>query len=138
VRAVLDANVLISALLSPTGSPARVVRAWQAGQFELIVSARLLAEVQRALAYPKLRRLVSAADAEAVVAWLANTAMVVPDPDGPPPVHASDRDDDYLIALAADQNAMLVSGDGHLLELAARLPVRSPASFLSLLAESAD
>ena len=136
MRTVVDANVLISALLSPKGSPARVVRAWQAGQFELIVSARLLAELQRAFAYPKLRRLISAADAEAVVWWLARTATVVSDPDGPPPVHASDRDDDYLIALAAEQHAMLVSGDGHLLELVAELPVRSPTSFLSLLAGS--
>ncbi len=76
MRAVLDANVLISAALSPRGTPARLVLAWQAGAFELVVSPLLLAEVRRALAYPKLFRLVSATDADAYVAWLGRSAEV--------------------------------------------------------------
>jgi predicted nucleic acid-binding protein len=55
LHAILDANVLIAALLSPRGSPARLLRAWMNGAFELIVSPGLLAELERALAYPKLR-----------------------------------------------------------------------------------
>jgi predicted nucleic acid-binding protein len=38
VRAVLAANVIISAHLPPDGPPARLIREWQAGAFELIVS----------------------------------------------------------------------------------------------------
>lgn len=38
MRAVLDPNVLVSALLSPTGTPARIVLAWAEGRFELVVS----------------------------------------------------------------------------------------------------
>ena len=41
--------------------------------------------------------------------------------------------DDYLIALAAQERAALVSGDRHLLELAAELPIYAPADFLSVL-----
>ena len=131
--AVLDVNVLISALLSPTGSPARLLLAWQAGRFELIVSPLLLAELRRALGYPKLRKLIAPDEAEAFVAWLTRSADLVADPGDPPPVRSPDPGDDYLVALAADQNAMLVSGDGHLLGLAGTLPVRDPATFLSLL-----
>jgi uncharacterized protein len=133
VRAVLDANVIISALLSRTGSPAVVLRAWQDGQFELIVSPLLLAELGRAFAYPKLRRRVSVEEAEAVLDWLRRAATVAPDPEGPPPHRSQDRGDDYLLALAAAARAVLVSGDQHLLALRGEAPIHSPAGFLALL-----
>ena len=131
MRAVLDANVLISAILSPRGAPARLLRAWQAGKFDLVISPGLLSEVRRALAYPKLERLVSAADADAFVAWLGRSGLLAVDPEGEPPVHAVDPNDDSLLALAAAERAMLVSGDAHLTVLATRFPVRTPAAFLA-------
>lgn len=131
MRAVLDANVLISAILSPRGTPARLVLAWQAGAFDLVVSPLLLAEVRRALAYPKLERLVPAADADAFVDWLSRSAKLAVDPSELPPVRSDDPDDDYLIALAAAERALLVSGDVHLTSLANRVPVRTPAEFIS-------
>lgn len=130
MRAVLDANVLISAILSPSGAPARLLLAWQAGAFDLVVSPLLLAEVRRALSYPKLARRVPADDADAFVTWLGRAADLVPDPSGPPPVRSDDPGDDYLIALAAAERATLVSGDAHLTSLADRSPVRPPAGFL--------
>jgi len=136
VRAVLDANVIISALLSRSGSPAVVLRAWQDGQFELVVSPLFLAELERALAYPKLRRRIPAEEADTFVGWLRRAATIAPDPDGPPPILSRDPGDDYLLALAAAENALLVSGDEHLLSLegslAGRLPIHSPAPFLEL------
>jgi hypothetical protein len=133
VRAVLDVNVLIAAIISPRGSPARLVEAWIEGRFELIVSTLLLAELERALAYPKLRRRVHAAEAETFVDWLRRSATLNPDPDVPPLVRSIDPGDDYLLTLAASADAMIVSGDDHLLRLAGSAPVRSPASLLDLL-----
>jgi putative PIN family toxin of toxin-antitoxin system len=130
VRAVLDPNVIISALLSPSGTPARVLRAWIQGGFELIVAPALLAELEQALAYPKIRKRIAAGDAEAVVAWLRGAALVVEDPDGPPTVRSQDPADDYLIALAERERALIVSGDEHLLVLADRIPVVTAAVFL--------
>jgi putative PIN family toxin of toxin-antitoxin system len=131
VRAVLDANVLISAVLSPRGTPARLLLAWQAGAFDLVVSPLLLAEVRRALAYPKLARRVPLADANAFVDWLGRSSELADDPIGPPPVRSEDPGDDYLVALAAAERAVLVSGDVHLTSLASRMPVRTPAEFIS-------
>jgi putative PIN family toxin of toxin-antitoxin system len=133
VRAVLDANVLISAILSPRGAPAKLLIVWQAGAFELVVSPLLLAETRRALAYPKLARLVAPADANAFVAWLGVAAELAEDPAGPPPVRSDDPGDDYLIALAAAERAVLVSGDTHLTSMATRIPVRTPGAFLAAL-----
>ena len=133
MRAVLDADVLISAALSPRGTPARLLLAWQAGAFDLVASPALLAELRRALAYPKLERLVRPADADAFVAWIGRSALLAADPEGEPPVRAADPADDYLIALAAAERAVLVSGDSHLTMLADRFPVRTPAAFLASL-----
>jgi uncharacterized protein len=134
MRAVLDVNIIVSALLSRNGSPALVIRAWQEGRFELIVSPLLLAELERALAYPKLRRRLAADEAAAILEWLRTAATISLSPDGPPPMKSADPGDDYLLALAAAERAMLVSGDDHLLSLADRAPVCAPARFLELLA----
>lgn len=131
MRAVFDANVLISAILSPRGTPARLVLAWQSGAFDLVVSPLLLAEVRRALGYPKLERLIAPADADAFVELLGRSADLVADPNGPPLVRSDDPDDDYLIALASAERALLVSGDVHLISLVNRVPVRAPAEFLA-------
>jgi uncharacterized protein len=133
VRAVLDVNVIISALLAPTGSPAKVVRSWLDGAFELIASDALLAELGRALAYPKVRTRVRAAEAQELVDLLRRSAEMIDDPAEPPAVRSADPGDDYLIVLAAVAKAVIVSGDRHLLVLAPQVPVFSPAEFLRLL-----
>ena len=53
-RAVLDANVLVSAILSPKGAPAKVLTAWQAEQFHLVLSEAVLDEIDRVLHYPRI------------------------------------------------------------------------------------
>jgi putative PIN family toxin of toxin-antitoxin system len=136
LRAVLDVNVLISALLSPTGTPARVVAGWQQGHFDLIVSPQLLAELERALAYPKLHLHIAADEAAEFVDLLLRGAMVERDPAEPPEIRSADAGDDYLIALAAASGAVLVSGDDHLLSLGIDLPIYSPARFVELIAAS--
>ncbi len=133
MRAVLDPNVVISGLLSAQGSPARVLLAWQEGAFELVASPLLLQELERALGYPKLRKRIAARDADSALQWLGAEATVVADAERQPPVLSDDPGDDYLIALAAEQRAALVSGDNHLLKLSGRIPVYSPVQFLDVL-----
>jgi putative PIN family toxin of toxin-antitoxin system len=127
VRVVLDVNVLVSALLSPDGAPARVLVAWLEGAFELIVSPRLLDELRRVLAYPKISRRIRPDDAALLLRWVAEQAIAVSDPDEDPPVRSMDPGDDYLIALAASADALLVSGDAHLTALIDQAPILTPA-----------
>lgn len=133
MRAVLDPNVVISGLLSGNGSPAQLLRAWQDGRFELVISPLLCEELERALGYPKLRDRISQRDAEVAFGWLKQGATLVNDPPEEPPVRSEDPGDDYLIALAASESAALVSGDKHLLALAVRIPVCAPRRFVELL-----
>jgi putative PIN family toxin of toxin-antitoxin system len=136
VRAVLDPNVIISGALSSRGAPADVLRALDAGAFELIASSALTDELARALGYPKLRRRISEPDATELLRWVAGAATLVVDPDTDPPARSRDPDDDYLIALASAHSAALVSGDQHLLALEEQIPVFSPRAFLDLLASA--
>lgn len=133
MRAVLDPNILIAALLSTTGAPARLVGRWLAGEFELVVSEALLAELERALAYPKLRQRVSAEEAAELVGLLRDGAVDAPDPPNPPR-RSPDPGDDYLIALAESERAVLVTGDQHLLALAHEFPIHTARALLDQLA----
>lgn len=132
MRAVLDPNVLISSLLAPTGAPAHFVAAWLDGRFELVVSESLLAGLERAMAYPRLRERIAAADADSFVGLLRRAGILAADP-ASPSRRSQDAGDDYLVALAENERALLVSGDRHLVELADRLPVRTPREFLETL-----
>jgi uncharacterized protein len=136
LRAVLDPNILIAALLSPGGGPAQVVARWLAGDFELVISPSLLAELDRALAYPKLRSRIEREEAAEFIELLKGAALVAPDPPDAAP-RSADPDDDYLPALAESENSVLLTGDRHLLALADELPIRTARAFLELL-EQAD
>jgi uncharacterized protein len=133
VRAVVDVNVLISAVLSARGSSAEILRRSRSGAFELIVSELVIAELRRALAYPKLRKRIEPAAGAAFVGWLQSHATPAADPASAPPVRSPDPDDDYLVALAVEQRAFLVTGDQHLLGLGGDLPILTPAEFLARL-----
>jgi putative PIN family toxin of toxin-antitoxin system len=136
VRAVLDPNGVISGAISPRGAPADVLRSLATGEFELIASQALWAELERALAYAKLRPYISESDAADLLRWVADSASVVTDPETEPPVHSRDPDDDYLINLASAHRAALVSGDKDLLALEGKIPVFSPRAFLDLLTDA--
>jgi putative PIN family toxin of toxin-antitoxin system len=99
VRVVVDANVLVSAVISTAGPPREIVAAWVDGRFELVASPALLEELRDVLDRPKFRRWVSAAVAHEFIDGLAEDAVIVDDPPARPGL-SPDPDDDYLIALA--------------------------------------
>lgn len=133
MRAVLDPNVIVSALISPQGTPAKIFREWLQGGYDLVVSPLLLAEFERVLGYPKLRDRVSRPEGRELIELLRRGADMRADPSHTPPVRSADPGDDYLIALAAASQAVIVSGDRHLLSLSDDLPVYSPAKFLDVI-----
>lgn len=134
-RAALDPNVLIAAVIAPTGPPADCLRAHADGRFELVVSEALLAELTRVLAREKFRRYLSLAQAERLVAALRRDAILCLDPGEAPPIRSQDPKDDYLLSLAHGETAqVLVTGDAHLLGLRSPpLRILTPRDFLSLL-----
>ena len=63
MRAVLDPNVLVSAAISERGVPAEIIRRWESGEFELVVSAEILFELSEVLRRPRFRRYLTEAEA---------------------------------------------------------------------------
>ena len=136
MKVVLDANVFISAFISLSGIPARVLDAWRAGRFTVISSEALRAEVHEVVSRPGTARFLRAT-AEAVSTVLADldatAEFVRPDP---VVVVDDDPDDDLVLGTATAGNAdYIVTGDQHLLALGSfrGIPIVTPAQFLHIL-----
>ena len=116
-RVVVDPGVLVSAIITPRGPPAEIVRAIREDRLALVVSPHLLAELLGVLQREKFRRYVTLEEVELYVAGIASHAETRPDPPAGDPI-ARDPNDDYLVALARAAHAdAIVSGDEDLLVL---------------------
>lgn len=134
MRVVLDLNVVVSGLLSSGGPNAEILERWFAGEFEVATCPRWLADVERVLRRP---RLVSRFGGERVDEFLASAdrfGWPAADPLDVPKL-CRDPDDDYLLALAYDADAAVVTGDEDLLVLAPERTVWSVREFLDKLRE---
>jgi putative PIN family toxin of toxin-antitoxin system len=138
VLAVADADVTVSSVISVTGAPATILRRWRDQAFDLVVSEDILAEYERVLEYPRIRRL---ADAEigALIAGFRRFATLVDVTERRRVVPDDPDDDKYLDCARAARAAYVVSGDSHLLALREHEGIRilSPRAFLTLLDELA-
>jgi putative PIN family toxin of toxin-antitoxin system len=136
LRAVLDANVFVSAYVRPEGPPGQIVeRFLRDAAFELVLSEKTADEILRALAYPKIRK--AARTAVEPDLWFEDIVMLAEFvADQPIDPASSDPDDDKYIAAAIEGRAsFVVSGNPDLLELKEHAGVRivNPRGFLDLL-----
>jgi hypothetical protein len=131
MRVILDTNVLLSALLSPHGAPAKLLDAWKRGVFVLINSDELLAELREVVTRPFFLKRLRPGAAELLTQGLQTLAINYGDvPAGPV---APDAKDSFLLALAEiGQADFLVTGDSALLALVMHKSTRitSPAVML--------
>ena len=133
-RAVLDPNVLVSALIGPHGASAQLLLELRAGAFELVTSPQLLQELDDVLHREKFRRYATETEVEAYVDLLRREGILLDDPEPAPEPLSEDPDDEYLIILArAARVEALVSGDPHLIRLRGQIPVLTPREFLESL-----
>lgn len=127
---VLDPSVLVSALITPAGPPARLLAKAREAQFELIVSPLLLGELEGVLRRKKFRRYVAIEEVREYIHSLRQEGTLVPDSEDPAPITCSDPGDEYLLSLAYCQQAILVSSDSDLLEIASGAPICGPTDLL--------
>lgn len=109
MRVVLDTNILLSALISPHGSPDIIYRAWRAARFELVTSTTQLDELRRASRYPKLKAVLQPHHVGTMInnlqrAVVLNHLLV--------DIETDDSNDAFLLAMAqAGEADYLVTGD---------------------------
>ena len=114
MRVVLDTNVLVSGVFFG-GVPGRILSAWAAHRFALVLSPPILDEYQR-VGEELGRRHPGLADHFAgLLALVATHALIVSAPSLPETVSEDPDDDMFLAAALASATSVIVSGDHHLL-----------------------
>lgn len=110
MRVILDINILLSGLISPSGLPARLYNAWLDRRFILISHPFQLDELREVSRRGKIRALIRPSEAGRLVNQIAQIADM---PERLPPIERSrDPRDDFLLALCEAARAdWLVTGD---------------------------
>lgn len=109
---ILDTNILLGALISPSGNADRIYMGWRQARYQVVTSAQQLEELRRASRYPKLRRLISPHRIGTMVNNLRNAIVLEKLPVVPDHLRANDSFDDFLVAMALASKAdYLVTGD---------------------------
>jgi putative PIN family toxin of toxin-antitoxin system len=140
VRVVLDTNVLVAFLLTRRHTISTILNAWERGDFELLTSPVLIAEVRRTLKKPKLRQRIRPEAAQALLEAMVEDVLLIPG-DLQLCGVAPDPDDDAVVSCAIEGDAdYIVSGDAHLVQLEEYEGIRivTPAAFVRVLAGEAS
>jgi putative PIN family toxin of toxin-antitoxin system len=120
MRIILDTNILLSALLSPHGPPAKLLDAWESKKFDLVACDALIVELREVAARPFFRARLRPGTAAMLADGLREFSLFFPKvPTGRAAPHfAPDPKDSYLLALAeVSHSDFLVTGDKELLTL---------------------
>ena len=137
LRVVLDTNIIISGLISPSGSPHQLLSAFRNREFSLVVSPATIAEVEQVLQRPYFRdrRSITAKEIARIKRLLLKRGLVVR-PQTCGVLVRDDPGDDLILACALEGRAeFLVTGDHHLLKLQRVQDTRmvTPPEFLAIL-----
>ena len=138
IRVVLDANVIVSAILNPSGTPAAVFRALKKDEsFLLLISDAILVELERVLLYPKLQKIhrKTPAQVKELIEELGELAVWTPGQVVLEVVEEDPSDNRYLECAVEGEAHFLVSGDRHLLSLKSfqDIQIVDPSSFIAAL-----
>lgn len=141
LRAVVDTNLFVSGLISPTGLPARLIDAILTRSFILVNSTDLQNEVTRVLARPSLteRYQIDPTTKQSLLDRLATAERAAPCE--PLPLHARDPMDDKVLAAGLGAYVdYIVTGDNDLLALdgqpaLGKLRIVTAGQFLDILAQ---
>jgi putative PIN family toxin of toxin-antitoxin system len=138
VKAVLDANVVVSGIIKEEGPPGQILRRlFHEEQFVSVTSLEILSEIKEVLGRGKIRKYHGWTDdqIDSFIVFMY-VRSVVTESELSVNVIAGDPADNKFLACAQEGRAdYLVSGDDHLLALTVYEGTRiiSPAAFLSIL-----
>lgn len=139
IRAVVDTNVLVSALISPHSVSAQVLNLWRDDAFLLLTSDPILTEVERVLTHPRLRHRygLSVTVVSELMRGLHRFAFIVGQSPNTRDVCRDPDDDKFLACAIGGEANYLVTGDDDLLALDRYegVHILNPAAFVEEIAE---
>ncbi len=128
MRVVLDTNIIVSACLTPEGSPATIVELVLVGAISLVVSESMLTEYREVLARPKFSRHLGRI--ALLLEGIADVAISV-QPGSTLSVCPDDADNRVLECAVAGGADVLVTGNlKHFPTAFETVRIRSPRDFL--------
>ncbi len=140
IRAVLDTNILISALITKNPSaPLQIYKAFIAQQFLLIISPSILAEAEDVINRKKIVKYHTRTHEQRkeIIKLLVALSYVTLEPNIPERIiiESDPKDDKFLHAAIEAQAEYIVSGDHHLLDLKEYKGIKiiTPNTFLSII-----
>jgi uncharacterized protein len=74
LRVIIDPNVFVSAVITPDGVPAQIVRVALVREFHLVVSPVLIGELVDVFARPKLRPYIDGEQAQTLIDGILGVA----------------------------------------------------------------
>jgi len=129
LKVVMDTNVFVSGVFF-SGPPYQILRAWQSGEFELVVSQEILDEYRRvgeilADERPNI-------DLNPILTFVLEHAKVYKPAKLKEPVCEDPDDDKFFACALASGSRVIISGDKHLLKVSGyqRIEVLKPREFV--------
>jgi len=108
MRIAIDTNLLIAALTRPSGSSARIVRAWREGRLEVVASEATAREAELVLGGGWLTRLVPREQIDDLLQHLRTDTVWVYDPPPITGLHLKDEGDLRMVEAAASGGAQYI------------------------------
>jgi len=140
MRAVVDTNILVRAVIKPSGTVGPVLLRLRHGDYTLLYAQSLLEELIDVLNRPRIRDKygLTDQDIQAVVSLILLRGEAVAPPEseeGRITACRDPKDDKFLEVAVAGRADVIVSGDQDLLVLHpfAGIPILPPAAFLQML-----
>ena len=137
MKVVLDTNVLISGIYFG-GVPGKILEAWGARRFQLLVSTEILQEYLNVV--ERLADQYAGVEYESVIGLIIQNAELVQPSDLPESVSTDPDDDKFLACALVGDSTTIVSGDSDLLSVSGYCGIRvlTPKAFVSEYLDHSD
>jgi putative PIN family toxin of toxin-antitoxin system len=136
MRIVLDTNIYISNLISDKGNPAKIVRWWLEGEFDVLVTQPIINEILRVTGYERIQKKYAKVRENRLeyAALISEQAVWIEPLEKLNVIVADESDNRYVECAVAGHAQYIISGDEHLLELGEYegIMILTPASFVML------
>ena len=135
MKIVLDTNVWISGLLLPKSNAGIILQSWQQGQYNIVISAPILKEIERVLQYPKIAKRLKweKSKIRQYLELLGFFTELITVDECRVEVEKDPDDSPILATLIVGQASWLVTGDNMLLELKDKYPIITAKDFCVLI-----
>jgi len=131
IKATIDTNVLISALLIKKGNPRKIFNSFRKKKYELAISPLIFAEFLKTLEKPKIKKFIKPEETKELIKYLEIYAQFF-EPEEKITACRDPKDNIILECAVAGKVDFIVTGDKDLLKLQQfrNIKIVSPKTFL--------